>query len=223
MSAYNSVNGVTMSANPLLRNPLKGEWGFDGVVISDWTAVRDTEPSANSGQDLVMPGPEGPWGDALVEAVKAGRVRQSAINEKVARLVLLASRVGALDSGPAAAPVEPWDDTAIVDLRREAAADGMVLALNYGTWCTGRPSGLIDEGGVRQSATERACGTAPFTESDVTDTRSASCPVRERTSTRSAMWTCGSSVPAWWGHGNGSTQGRAMPCRAREKSSRADS
>jgi len=133
MSSYNTVNGVTMSANPLLRDPLKDEWGFDGVVISDWTGVRDTEPSANSGQDLVMPGPQGPWGEALVEAVKAGRVPEAAIDEKVARLLLLASRVGALDSGPAATPVQPWDDAAITDLLRETAADGMVLARNDGT------------------------------------------------------------------------------------------
>ncbi|MBO1415619.1 glycoside hydrolase family 3 C-terminal domain-containing protein [Streptomyces sp. FH025] len=133
MSAYNTVNGAPMSANPLLRDPLKDEWGFDGVVISDWGAVRDTEPSAASGLDLVMPGPDGPWGEALVEAVKAGRVPESAIDEKVARLLLLAARVGALDSGPAAAPVEPWDDTAIADLLRETAADGMVLARNDGT------------------------------------------------------------------------------------------
>ncbi|MER6365420.1 glycoside hydrolase family 3 C-terminal domain-containing protein [Kitasatospora sp. NPDC001527] len=133
MSAYNTVNGVTMSANPLLRDPLKDEWGFDGVVVSDWGAVRDTEPSAASGQDLVMPGPDGPWGAALVGAVKAGRVPESAIDEKVARLLLLASRVGALESGPAAAPVEPWDRTAVADLLRETAADGMVLARNDGT------------------------------------------------------------------------------------------
>ncbi|WP_445527884.1 beta-glucosidase [Streptomyces cyslabdanicus] len=133
MSAYNSVNGTTMTANPLLRDPLKDEWGFDGVVVSDWMAVRDTEPSANSGQDLAMPGPDGTWGDALVEAVKAGRVPEDTIDEKVARLLLLASRVGALESGPATVPVEPWDDTAIAGLLREAAADGMVLARNNGT------------------------------------------------------------------------------------------
>src|SRR3954454_18526762 len=56
MSAYNAVNGATMSENPLLRSPLADEWGFDGVVVSDWTAVRSTEASANAAQDLVMPG-----------------------------------------------------------------------------------------------------------------------------------------------------------------------
>ncbi|MFJ5925015.1 glycoside hydrolase family 3 protein [Kitasatospora sp. NPDC092948] len=132
MSSYNSVNGTTMTANSLLRDPLKDEWGFDGVVVSDWTAVRDTEPSANSGQDLVMPGPAGPWGEALVEAVRAGRVPEAAIDDKVARLLLLASRVGALDSGDPVTPVARWDDAAIAALLRETAADGMVLARNSG-------------------------------------------------------------------------------------------
>lgn len=76
MSAYNAVNGVTMTENPLLDEPLCGEWGFDGLVVSDWTAVRSTEPSARPRQDLAMPGPDSPWGDALVAAVRAGRVRK---------------------------------------------------------------------------------------------------------------------------------------------------
>ncbi|RZU67048.1 beta-glucosidase [Microterricola gilva] len=133
MSAYNSVDGVTMTENELLREPLKTEWGFDGVVISDWTAVRDTVPSANSGQDLAMPGPDGAWGQALVDAVKDGRVSEAAVDDKVLRLLLLASRVGALEDGPAEVAVEPWVDADVVALLREAAADGMVLARNDGT------------------------------------------------------------------------------------------
>jgi beta-glucosidase len=73
MSAYNAVGGTTMTENALLGEPLKGSWGFDGVVISDWTAVRSLA-SAAAPQDLVMPGPGGPWGDALVAAVESGRI-----------------------------------------------------------------------------------------------------------------------------------------------------
>src|SRR5580700_4859344 len=73
MAAYNSVNGETMTANsPLLRDLLKKEWGFRGVVVSDWNATRTTEPTALAGLDLVMPGPRGPWGDQLVAAVRGG-------------------------------------------------------------------------------------------------------------------------------------------------------
>ncbi|WP_219415074.1 beta-glucosidase family protein [Pseudonocardia nigra] len=129
MSAYNSVNGATMTENALLRSPLSDEWGFDGVVVSDWTAVRSTEVAANAAQDLVMPGPVGPWGDALIEAVRAGRVPESAVVEKVERLLRLAARVGALDGTPAAVAEPPAgeDDAA---LAREIAAAGTVLVRN---------------------------------------------------------------------------------------------
>uniref|UniRef100_UPI00066DE490 glycoside hydrolase family 3 protein n=1 Tax=Nonomuraea sp. SBT364 TaxID=1580530 RepID=UPI00066DE490 len=96
MSAYNGVNGATMSESPLLADPLKEEWGFDGVVVSDWGAVRTTGPSARAAQDLVMSGPSGPWGEALVAAVRAGDVPEAAVDDKVRRLLRLAARVGAL-------------------------------------------------------------------------------------------------------------------------------
>ena len=82
MSAYNSINGVTASENSLLTTPLNSEWGFDGVVVSDWTAVQFTR-GARYSQDLVMPGPGGPWGDDLVAAVEAGRILVGAIDRKV--------------------------------------------------------------------------------------------------------------------------------------------
>ncbi|ACZ86645.1 beta-hexosaminidase [Streptosporangium roseum] len=96
MSAYNGVNGTTMSESPLLTEPLKGEWGFDGVVVSDWGAVRSTAAAGRAGQDLAMPGPGGPWGDALITAVRAGEVSEAAIDDKIRRLLRLAVRVGAL-------------------------------------------------------------------------------------------------------------------------------
>ncbi len=98
MAAYNSVNGHTMTANPtLLRDLLKDEWGFQGVVISDWSATRTTGPTALAGLDLVMPGPRGPWGDQLVAAVREGTVPEVVVDDKVSRLLRLARRVGALN------------------------------------------------------------------------------------------------------------------------------
>ncbi|MER5812715.1 glycoside hydrolase family 3 C-terminal domain-containing protein [Streptomyces sp. NPDC002033] len=96
MSAYNKVNGTTMSESSLLAEPLKGEWGFDGVVVSDWGAVRSTAAAALSAQDLAMPGPGGPWGEALAEAVERGEVPAGAVTEKLRRLLRLATRVHAL-------------------------------------------------------------------------------------------------------------------------------
>ncbi len=107
MSAYNGVNGTTMSESPLLADPLKEAWGFDGVVVSDWGGVRSTGPAARAAQDLAMPGPEGAWGEELVTAVRAGEVPEAAIDDKVRRLLRLASRVGALDLAADAPPALP--------------------------------------------------------------------------------------------------------------------
>ncbi|MCP2031161.1 beta-glucosidase [Okibacterium sp. HSC-33S16] len=130
MSSYNSINGATATENELLETPLNSEWGFDGVVVSDWTAVRSVE-SAKHSQDLVMPGPAGPWGDALVGAVRAGEVDESAVDRKVLRILTLAARVGALEGfEPAvAAPVRVEDGIAFV---REAEIAGSVLVRNTG-------------------------------------------------------------------------------------------
>lgn len=126
MSAYNSVDGVTMTENDLLETPLNSEWGFDGVVVSDWTAVRSLDAVA-AAQDLAMPGPAPAFAD-LVEAVRDGRVSEADLDRKVLRLLLLAERVGALDG---AQPVTPAavDGVAFV---KEAGIAGTVLLANDG-------------------------------------------------------------------------------------------
>ncbi|MFI0966238.1 glycoside hydrolase family 3 C-terminal domain-containing protein [Streptomyces sp. NPDC021080] len=96
MAGYNGVNGATATASPLLDDPLKREWGFDGVVVSDWGAVRDCDETARAALDLAMPGPDSPWGEALVRAVEAGRVPRQAVDDKVRRLLGLAAACGAL-------------------------------------------------------------------------------------------------------------------------------
>ncbi len=126
MSAYNSINGATASENELLETPLNSEWGFDGVVVSDWTAVRSVE-SAKHSQDLAMPGPVGAWGDALVGAVRSGAVPEEAIDRKVLRLLALAARVGALEGFEKPAEVPEVDTVAFA---RSAAAEGSVLLRN---------------------------------------------------------------------------------------------
>lgn len=127
MSSYNSVNGTTMTENDLLETPLSSEWGFDGVVISDWTAVRSVA-AAQASQDLAMPGPVTGWAD-LAEAVRDGRVAEADIDRKVLRLLRLAQRVGALSGGAECEPNE-IDGVAFA---REAAATGAVLLANDGT------------------------------------------------------------------------------------------
>jgi beta-glucosidase len=131
MAAYNGVNGAPMTENDLLAEPLKGEWQFPGVVVSDWGAVYEGEPAARAALDLIMPGPEPMWGDSLVEAVRAGRVPEAAIDDKVRRLLLLATRTGALaDVDVEKAPAGRIADASPV--AREAAVAGTVLLRNDG-------------------------------------------------------------------------------------------
>jgi beta-glucosidase len=134
MAAYNSVNGDFMTANrAFLHDLLKQEWGFRGVVISDWSATYTTVPSARAGLDLVMPGPQGPWGDQLVAEVKAGAVGEADIDDKVSRLITLARRVGALNPASNGDSHQHVDGSrALVDpaLVREITARSFVLLKN---------------------------------------------------------------------------------------------
>src|SRR5207248_830670 len=138
MAAYNSVNGATMTTNrPLLTELLKGEWGFDGVVVSDWHAAQTTTASALAGLDLVMPGPGGPWGELLLAAVRAGKVPTADIDDKVARLLGLARRLGALngfveadDKQPAGQHESAPPDLIDERLMRDVTARSFVLLQN---------------------------------------------------------------------------------------------
>ncbi|SIT89943.1 beta-glucosidase [Microbacterium sp. RU33B] len=126
MSAYNAVDGVTMTENDLLETPLNSEWGFDGVVISDWTAVRSLD-SVPAAQDLAMPGPAPAWAE-LVDAIRDGRLDEADLDRKVLRILLLAERVGALEGSQAIEPA-PLDAAAFA---RAAAIAGTVLLQNDG-------------------------------------------------------------------------------------------
>ncbi|MCS0605385.1 glycoside hydrolase family 3 C-terminal domain-containing protein [Streptomyces sp. LP11] len=130
MAGYNRVEGTTMTAHALLTDPLKTEWGFDGVVVSDWGAVRDTLDTARAGLDLQMPGPAGEWGEALVSAVEAGEVERSAVDDKVRRLLRLAAWCGVLGRSRRTARPQPRFRQARA-LARRAVAAGAVLLANH--------------------------------------------------------------------------------------------
>ncbi|WP_413562884.1 beta-glucosidase [Catenulispora pinistramenti] len=119
MSAYNSVNGSTMTENRDLQiGVLRQEWGYDGVVVSDWLAARDTVRAITGGLDVAMPGPVTVFGPALAGAVRDGRVAESVVDDAVRHVLLLAARVGLLAG---AGPVVPED-------RRPAPLDGEAVA-----------------------------------------------------------------------------------------------
>jgi beta-glucosidase len=128
MAAYNAVNGETMTESELLRTPLQTEWGFDGFMVSDWTAVRSVVEAGNAGLDLAMPGPSTIWNEGLLTAVNAGTVSMEALDDKVARLLLLAQRVGALGDSVAITP----ENINVRSEIRHIASEGMVLLKNTG-------------------------------------------------------------------------------------------
>ncbi|HET9656990.1 MAG TPA: glycoside hydrolase family 3 C-terminal domain-containing protein [Kineosporiaceae bacterium] len=134
MAAYNDVNGVPATEqHHVIVDILKGEWGWDGLLMSDWYATKSAAPAANAGLDLVMPGPDGPWGDALVAAVRAGEVTEDTVDEHLVRLLRLADRVGALGPpGPAPAGADlpaPGSPVRREQLTR-LAASGMTVLTN---------------------------------------------------------------------------------------------
>jgi beta-glucosidase len=139
MAAYNVVNGSRMTEHSgLLRAVLKGEWGFAGLVTSDWDATRSTVPTAVGGLDLAMPGPNRFWGAELAEAVRTGQVPEEMVDDKVTRLLGVARRVGALGEapGPAAdgdgARGGPAPARVAPGLLRRAVAASLVLLHNEG-------------------------------------------------------------------------------------------
>jgi beta-glucosidase len=133
MAAYSGVRGTPMTESELLTDPLETTWGFDGLVMSDWFATKSTVPTGRAALDLVMPGPDGPWGDALLAAVRSGEVPMAAIDAKIRRLLRLAARVGALEGvAPAVPPAKPQPQAEVSALVRRVSAAGSVLLANDG-------------------------------------------------------------------------------------------
>ncbi len=98
MDSYNLINGVHATQNEFLNlKVLKGEWGFQGILMSDWDATYDSIGAANNGLDFEMPGPRFMNAKALLAAIKDGKVKESTIDDKVLRLFRAALRYGFLD------------------------------------------------------------------------------------------------------------------------------
>ena len=132
MTAYNRLNGSWLTEQRhFLTDILRAEWGFDGLVMTDWFAVADGRSSLAAGLDLEMPGPGRALGEGIAELVRAGSVRESDLDEAVRRLLSVFERCGALDAPtPSAEPKEP--SPADRQLLRYAAAAATVLLSNDG-------------------------------------------------------------------------------------------
>ncbi|MEJ2667570.1 MAG: glycoside hydrolase family 3 C-terminal domain-containing protein [Deinococcales bacterium] len=129
MCAYNRVGGALCSQHPrLLDDVLKREWGFDGLVVSDWGAVRDRAAAVAAGLDLEMPGPRPGHVQEVLDALADGRLALERLDEAVARVLRIAQRAQtARREAPGAHDV---DVSAHHRLARRAAQDGMVLLKN---------------------------------------------------------------------------------------------
>jgi beta-glucosidase len=127
MCAYNKLNGTYCSEHhKLLVEILKDEWGFDGLVVSDWGAVHDRVASLKGGLDLEMPGPRDRRVKSVVEAVRAGTLAESILDESVRRILEIVFKASEIAKGGS------FDAAAHHTLARRLAAEGMVLLKNNG-------------------------------------------------------------------------------------------
>jgi beta-glucosidase len=130
MSSYNMINGTYASSHrELLVDVLKNEYGFDGFVVSDWGACKETVGNANGGLDLEMPGPARTFGSKLVDAVNSGDVDVSEIDDKVRRLLAVIIKSGRMDN-PQDTAETSQDLPEHRALAFQAAVEGMVLIKN---------------------------------------------------------------------------------------------
>jgi beta-glucosidase len=129
MTAYNRVNGTYCGEHPeLIGRLLRDEWGFDGLVMSDWFGAHSTVPAAEAGLDLEMPGPASWFSANLAAAVRAGDVEASVLDGQVRHLLRLMDRVGILGGDPNAGQPEKEEN----DPARRVVTGGTVLLVNDG-------------------------------------------------------------------------------------------
>lgn len=127
MCSYNKVNGSFASEHHyLLTEILKEEWGFAGLVVSDWGAVRDRVAGLQSGLDLEMPGPQDRRVQAVVEAVRSGELAEAKLDEAVRRILRIVFKAAATRKGG------EFEVEAHHQLAAKIAAEGMVLLKNNG-------------------------------------------------------------------------------------------
>ena len=132
MDAYNLVNGTYMTENKHLNNEiLKKEWGFDGILMSDWGATHDGLAAANGGMDLEMPSPSFMNRSALLPALKDGRISMATIDDKVRRILRVAIQFGFFDRTQSDTGIPLYSQEGR-QVALEEARRGMVLLKNEG-------------------------------------------------------------------------------------------
>lgn len=132
MDSYNLTNGVHMSQNGELNTSVaKKEWGFDGIIMSDWVSTYDGVAAANGGLDLEMPAGDHMNRATLLPAIRSGKVTEATINDKVRRILRVAVRFGWLDRDQTDLSIPRWNPEGD-DVALEAARSSIVLLKNDG-------------------------------------------------------------------------------------------
>ena len=130
MDSYNPVNGVHATQNDYLNNQvLRKQWGFDGIVMSDWSATYDAVEAANGGLDLEMPRAKWMNKENLIPAIKAGKVKEATIDEKVKRILRIMFRFGFFDNEQLDSSI-PYNNPEAAKVALELAREGIVLLKN---------------------------------------------------------------------------------------------
>ena len=130
MNSYNLLNGVWTSQNEhLLKEILKGDWKFDGIVMSDWGSTHDGIAAANAGLDLEMPAGDFMNRKNLLPALQDGRVKPETIDDKIRRMLRIMFRFGFFDR-PQEDSTLPIYNPASGRIALQAAREGMVLLKN---------------------------------------------------------------------------------------------
>ncbi|WP_286211601.1 glycoside hydrolase family 3 C-terminal domain-containing protein [Mycolicibacterium mageritense] len=156
MCSYNRINGTYAAENAwLLTEVLRGEWGFDGVVVSDWGAVRDRVAAVEAGLDLEMPATGGVTDADVVSAVQEASLDESVVTRAAGRVARLAAR-----ATENAGTRRPFDADAHHRLAREAAAQAVVLLKNDGEVLPLSPSTLAVIGPFAQAPRYQGGGSS---------------------------------------------------------------
>jgi beta-glucosidase len=128
MSAYQRINGIHVSEDPfLLDQVLRKEWGFDGLVVSDWWGTYSTAEAINAGMDLEMPGPSIWRGKQLMTSVDVRKVSMRTIDTALARLLTVIKKTRAYEKIPYEGDGNTPESR---DLIRKVATDSIVVLKN---------------------------------------------------------------------------------------------
>ena len=156
MNSYNKINGFHGSENKHTQlDILRKEWGFDGVVVSDWGAVNNRVLGLKNGNDLEMPSSAGAGAKKIVDAVKSGELSEEVVNERAGNVLKLIGKIA--DGAQKNYAYNDFDDQ---DFAREIAANSMVLLKNNGILPLGKDKKIAVIGELARTPRYQGAGSS---------------------------------------------------------------